>query len=79
MKAALGNGHQDTVRLLLERGANFELKNSDDCTALMYAARKGNQDTVQLLLDRGAQINTRDRTGWTALKYAERYHHKKLA
>ena len=45
----------ETVELLLDRGANVNLKNSDGLTALMLACRNSNTDsnieTVKLLLN----------------------------
>jgi ankyrin repeat protein len=44
------------IRLLLDRGADIEAKNSNGCTALHLSAVKGHQTIVQLLLDKEADI-----------------------
>ena len=47
-------GHNDTVRVLMELGADMEVKDEDGRTALFWASYEGHADTVQLLLQAGA-------------------------
>jgi len=49
-------GHETTVRILLETGADMESKGSRSPTPLSWAARKGHEAIVQLLLKNGADI-----------------------
>jgi hypothetical protein len=67
----------ETVKLLLEHGANPNLKDIDRWTALMMASRHSNNDsnieTVKLLLEHGLNPNLKDNDGWTALIYASKY------
>ncbi|MDP6353429.1 MAG: ankyrin repeat domain-containing protein [Alphaproteobacteria bacterium] len=69
--------HVDTVRVLIESGADLEAigragKNSG--TALMWAAKKrGSRDLVELLLDSGAEVDGVDQYGRTALMMAARH------
>lgn len=51
-KAAL-NGHEVTVQLLLEQGADVGAKDEGGKTALHGAALSGPDEIVQLLLERG--------------------------
>jgi ankyrin repeat protein len=67
---AAANGHEATVRLLLDCGAHIEAQNSRGWTALHWAAKCGREATVRLLLDRGAHIGAQDIDGWTALHRA---------
>ncbi len=67
---ACENGHCDTVRLLLERGAEVNTGKQDGWTALMLASLNGHCDTVRLLLERGAEVNTGQQDGGTALMSA---------
>jgi len=53
---AAENGHETTVRILLETGADIESKDSKSNTPLSWAARKGHKATVRLLLKNGADI-----------------------
>ncbi len=61
------SGHDITVKLLLDRGAQIEASNKDGLTALHWASSNGHDATVKLLLDRGAQIEASNKDGLTAL------------
>ena len=54
----------DTVKLLIENGADINIKEKDGWTALMLACRNSNTEssleTVKLLLENGANVNLRD-------------------
>ena len=65
--AASHHGAGDTVRLLLERGADARAKDGMDTTALQQAAGAGDMETVRMLLDKGADVNAADKGGNTAL------------
>ncbi|KAL8728852.1 MAG: hypothetical protein Q9181_005196, partial [Wetmoreana brouardii] len=58
---AVSSGQPDTVRLLLEYGADKEATTPSGETALFLAARNADRDTVKLLLDFGADIEGRTR------------------
>jgi ankyrin repeat protein len=47
------NGHEAVVRLLVEKGADVEVKNDDGRTALHRAAEKGHETVTELLLEKG--------------------------
>jgi ankyrin repeat protein len=55
MMAAVG-GNESICRLLLERGANVQVKDNDDLTALEYAYRSGSLPLVKFLLSKGAKV-----------------------
>jgi hypothetical protein len=62
----------ETVRLLLDRGADPNLTSSRGATSLMMAAAAANPQpaTVRMLLDAGARIDARDDQGRSALDWA---------
>ena len=63
------------ITVLLERGANVNLKlYADDTTVLIQAVKYGDVTTTQLLLSYGADVNLKDFDGCTALIYAIRDH-----
>ena len=72
--AAIG-GQEAMVRMLLQRGASVDLRNSVGDTvggtALMVAAGLGNTTIVQELLDAKADASLQDKSGRTALMFAE--------
>ncbi|XP_066946832.1 putative ankyrin repeat protein RF_0381 [Macrobrachium rosenbergii] len=59
MKAAAGNGHLDTVKLLLDNGADPKYDGT-----LRAAAENGNLELVKLLLDAGAEITYDEQAGY---------------
>lgn len=78
-----GAGHVtiDTVKLLIEHGAEINAKDKYGRTALMIASMYGHPDTVKLLIESGADIRATDLNGKTALiKAVEigRIHHVTL-
>lgn len=67
---ASGNGDVDMVQLLIDNGADINIKNKDGYTALIWASSEGHLDVVRLLLDAGANANIKDNWGNTALDEA---------
>ena len=64
---AANTGDMETVRALLDDGADVNAKTNNGATALFAAATKGYAEIVRILLDRGADANARDQNGRTAL------------
>ena len=62
--------HIDTVRALLQAGAEVNARNEMGVTALMVAARNGNPETIEALLDGGADVNAETEYGGSALRIA---------
>jgi hypothetical protein len=74
---AARNGQISLVRILLERGANVNLRDQEtEVTPLIVAAQNGHLQVVDLLLEKGAEVNARDKNGKTALREALRNRHE---
>ncbi|KAK7428976.1 hypothetical protein QQZ08_004488 [Neonectria magnoliae] len=64
-------GHRAVVKLLLEKGAEIEAKDSEHGrTPLSWAARNGHEAIVKLLLEKGANFKSKDEDGTTPLSLA---------
>ncbi|MDA8576048.1 ankyrin repeat domain-containing protein, partial [Candidatus Marinamargulisbacteria bacterium] len=75
---AAQKGHEEIVKLLLEKGADANLAQNNGCTALMLAAGVGNNNIVELLLEKGADANLAHNNGWTALMIAAQDGYKNI-
>lgn len=64
-------GHTEVVALLLEHGADVNVKSRDGGTALHAAAFLGRVETVKLLLEKGADTTLRDGRGGIAIDGAK--------
>ena len=57
-------GHEETVRVLVELGANIEARDTTTgSTPLHLAAIEGHEETVRALVELGANIEARDTKG----------------
>ncbi len=63
---AAGYGNADAVKMLVDRGAEFNLTDDRGKSALMIAAENGHADAVSVLLNSGADVEIRDKDGRTA-------------
>ncbi|GHU35276.1 hypothetical protein AGMMS50256_30190 [Betaproteobacteria bacterium] len=69
--AAANGDDPETLRALLEKGADANARDEDGATTLMRAAYANeNPAAITVLLRAGAQVNTRDKDGATPLMYA---------
>lgn len=60
-------GHASVVQTLLEKGADFNARDSRGATLLIVAAGKGQAGVCQALLERGADVSAKATNGATAL------------
>ncbi|AUS04437.1 ankyrin repeat domain-containing protein [Pseudotamlana carrageenivorans] len=63
-------GDYETVKKLIDRGANVNAK-SHGMTPAMYAAKYNRVEILQLLIENGAKLKTKCDKGKTASEYAE--------
>jgi|DewCreStandDraft_1066081.scaffolds.fasta_scaffold04585_3 ankyrin repeat protein len=69
LKAAY-EGNLNDLKMALQAGANVNVSDDQDISALRWAAQSGQSEVVKLLLDAGANINQQSASGWTALMQA---------
>ena len=73
MKAcSTSDTNEESVSLLLEKGAKMDLVNQNNSTALMLAILCTRADIVTLLLKKGADVNLKNKQGENALEVAVR-------
>jgi ankyrin repeat protein len=71
---AVFNGHKEIVTLLLEHGANINLKGQEgQVTPLHLAAVRNNKEIVELLLQKGADLHAEDLYGRKPIHYAKSF------
>lgn len=68
---ASSRNHIDSVKLLLDNGAEPDKKDFLGATALMDACKKGNMEIVEILIESGADITLKDKDGNDLLHYAK--------
>jgi hypothetical protein len=69
-------GDEQSIRRLLDKGADVNQTDWESWTPLFTAARYGHEDIVQLLLKHNAAVDLAENEGWTPLKTAARYGHE---
>lgn len=70
LSLAAEEGHYDTVKLLVENGANLDNLDDLSLTPLTHAARRSHWDIVELLLESGAMVSFTGHRLRTVLHYA---------
>ncbi|KAH0556010.1 hypothetical protein GP486_006045, partial [Trichoglossum hirsutum] len=63
-------GLVESVKLLLEKGAEANAEDNSGTTALHMAAFNGHEEIVKLLIEKGADVNAKNSSGWTPLHRA---------
>ncbi|KAI9455692.1 ankyrin repeat-containing domain protein, partial [Lactarius psammicola] len=63
----------DTVRSLLDQGADINKTDNRGWSALHVASFKGNLEVAKLLIERGAYLSPRTNVGATSLHVSSRY------
>ena len=68
-------GNYKIVKLLIEKGADVNIKGYSDVTPIMSASIGGNLEIVRLLYESGANINAIEKTDMDALMFASQSGH----
>jgi len=71
--------YADSIKTLMEKGADITAKNANGETCLFNAAKSNNPKIIQLLIDGGASVKERDNLGSTPLHIAVRWGAQKSA
>ena len=67
--------HLNTIKFLLENGANITNKNRDEWTSLHFAAEQGHISVVEYLMNQGSDANECTDENYTSLHYAAGFGH----
>ena len=70
LNRAVGINDIKTVKALLDKGADVNVKDNSGSTPLIYAARNGRTEVLKALIDKGAEVNAKDINGNTPLIWA---------
>ena len=70
---AIGEGHYESVRLLVAHGADVDARAQTGFTPLLFAARGGDVESAELLIAAGADVNRTGSDGTHALALAILY------
>ncbi|KAF7510671.1 hypothetical protein GJ744_006037 [Endocarpon pusillum] len=76
--AASAEGHEQIVRLLIEKGANVNAQGGRCGSALQAASLHGYEQIVQLLIEKGANVNAQGGTYGSILQAASSGGHKQI-
>uniref|UniRef100_A0A182MH64 Uncharacterized protein n=1 Tax=Anopheles culicifacies TaxID=139723 RepID=A0A182MH64_9DIPT len=78
LQIAARKGYSDVVKMLLEQGANVQLRDSNGNSALHFAVECGCAKTVRLLLRHGASAGVKNSLGKSPLQLAIANEHRKI-
>uniref|UniRef100_A0A182P664 ANK_REP_REGION domain-containing protein n=1 Tax=Anopheles epiroticus TaxID=199890 RepID=A0A182P664_9DIPT len=78
LQIATRNGYSDVAQILLEQGANVQLRDTNGNSALHFAIESGCVKTVRLLLRHGASASVRNNLGNSPLELAIASEQRKL-
>ncbi|NWY15473.1 ANKR7 protein, partial [Aphelocoma coerulescens] len=75
---AVEHQHGDCGAILLEHGANHDLRGASGNTALHFAVMGSNKSLVELLLEHSADIDAKNEFGYTLLILAIAENHEEM-
>jgi ankyrin repeat protein len=70
LRMAVQFNNSKMIKLLIKKGADLEIQDSDSLTALHVAVQIGLTEVAKLLIEKGADIDARAENGWTPLRIA---------
>ncbi|RBA29295.1 ankyrin repeat domain-containing protein [Flavobacterium tibetense] len=78
LMAAVVKGNYEITKILLENGANPNLKDANQSTALVYATLFKNKEIMLLLVKHNADATIKDARNFSALDYAKQFNDNEL-
>jgi ankyrin repeat protein len=78
LQLASKEGRECVAHFLLDRGADADARDDDNCTPLHWASQQGKLEVVRALVERGVDVNAQDHSNWTPLHGASQYGHLEL-
>ncbi|XP_059756740.1 fibronectin type 3 and ankyrin repeat domains protein 1 isoform X2 [Balaenoptera ricei] len=78
MRVSAVSGNQKVASLLIDAGADVNMKDKDGKTPLMVAVLNNHEELVQLLLDRGADASVKNEFGKGVLEMARVFDRKNV-
>lgn len=78
LMASVVKGNTEIVKALLDKGANPDVKDTSNVTALVFATMFKSIDIVELLVKANADKSIKDIRGYTALDYAKMIKEERL-
>ena len=67
---AADNNHADVVQVLIDAGANIEVRDNNGYSPLLWSCSSGSLDVAKLLVRAGARVRVTDNGGHTCLEIA---------
>ncbi len=72
-------GHKEIARMLIDAGADINIKDGDGWTPLHWASNNSQIEITKMLIDAGADENVQDNKGRTPLHMAARWNEIEVA
>ncbi len=76
---AISNNSLECAQIMINMGADINLRNKGDLSPLMLACKYGYNDLVDILMEKGANVNEKNILGETPLSLAQINKHDDLA
>jgi len=74
--AASAQGNARAIRQCISKKIDVNAKNTQDNTAVFFAAQNGHYKCIEMLFNNGADINLQNKDGWTPVMFASQHGHE---